>query len=217
MSSQFYRYQRQFRQAVLAIVCLCSTIAFAAPEVSSGSGASESARWHYHISSGLGKSTKDAHSASLYDAQKAQGGDSEYIASFDLPQFTYRATSELGVGGGLNLMFEHVSRKFKEQRSTAFHFFNVFASANYFWAGDYGLGFFNRLDLGYSELHEYIEVGDPNFNIYRGLFIQAGLGYGLPATAYGSLLLQGQVFYIPLANDRFFSGALFSLGFLLHP
>ena len=112
-------------------------------------------------------------------------------------------------------MAEHVSRNFKDQRSTAFHFFNPVVNLYYF-TSTYGQGFFGHIDLGYSEMHEYIERGDPYFNIYRGGFGQLGLGYGIPATYFSDLLIEARAFYIPLENSRYFSGGLLSLGFLLH-
>ncbi len=196
---------------IMLSVFLQAAVALAASEAVPAPAGDQ---WYFYLASGISRPVYDPDFQRDIDAQKAQGGSSQYAATFDMPAVYHRLGSGFLLGLAFNGVLETYARKWQEQNSLSFDVYNLNLSANYFISEHVGTGWFARLDIGDSRLVRVVE--HPNYARanFNDTFYQLGGGYGIVATQYADLLLQLNYFYADY-REHFIHGPALSVGFLL--
>lgn len=170
--------------------------------------------WFFYVGAGLARSSYDNRIQERIDEQVARGKNSPSSGVFDLPAIYRRIQPGLSAGLVLNATLEHFANSWRENDSFAIHTYNVAPSAQYFFSGQTGLGWFVRADLGYSRLIQIRQVPERYERVIDdGLFTQAAAGYGWRAGDVGALLMHISAIRAASASHHV-NAASFNVGFL---
>lgn len=174
----------------------------------------EDDNWFFYIGSGIGRSWYGESIQDRIDEQKAQGGSSPNVGTFDLPGIYRRWQPGLSAGILLTANFEHVARKWQDKNSLAIQTYNPSLSLFYFLSRRTGLGWFVRGDLGYSRIVLIREQGDDfHRTIDSGVFAQGAAGYAWRAGSVARMLMHLSAYRVQGADHQA-GGLFYNVGFL---